>query len=78
MRGRFLAADAVRITPAPLADVRNKRVRVTAIDGASIGYRIGDGPWLLYREPIARLPETLTVKAQRYGWAASEPVTVPP
>ncbi len=42
-------------------------------DGASIGYRVGSGPWRLYSGPISPGPgRIIEAKAVRYGWAESE------
>jgi N-sulfoglucosamine sulfohydrolase len=41
--------------------------------GASIGFRIGDGRWRLYTQPIPLLEgRELAAKAVRYGWQESE------
>ncbi|MFP6640936.1 MAG: sulfatase [Myxococcota bacterium] len=52
-----------------------ERVEISsATEGASIRYRIGDGPWQVYGEPV-NIPEgaTLTAEAVRYGFEESKP-----
>tara|TARA_R110002094_G_scaffold54390_3_gene65597 strand:+ start:434 stop:2110 length:1677 start_codon:yes stop_codon:yes gene_type:complete len=47
-------------------------VRVQTV-GASVGLRVGDGPWRLYTGPVKTAPgEQVTAKAVRYGWLESE------
>lgn len=47
-------------------------------EGASIRYRIGNGPWRLYSEPLEVAPgTTLTAEAVRYGFAESSEVEFP-
>jgi arylsulfatase A-like enzyme len=44
-------------------------------EGASIGYRLGDGPWLLYTRALDLQGQggaTITAKAVRYGWEESD------
>ncbi|WP_164851433.1 sulfatase family protein [Larkinella soli] len=68
-----------------LPDVQTKAVSDTEYlitltcntPGASIGYRIDEGPWRLYTQPF-RLPKTshLTTKAARIGFKPSEESTM--
>ena len=45
----------------------------SATPGASIGYRIADGPWQLYTGPVELRPgQTLEAKAVRYGFTESQ------
>lgn len=58
---------------------KNMQIAVST-PGASLGYRLNDGPWLLYQQPVAVRPgDTLVAKAVRYGWAESDEaqVTIP-
>ncbi len=66
------------VTASPvLAAERSRIVATCATEGASIGYRVGDGPWRLYRAPIEAKPgTTVTAKAVRYGYLESEPVSL--
>ncbi|GAB3291926.1 sulfatase family protein [Parahaliea aestuarii] len=63
------------LTAAPLVEMDEVTGRVTmasATPGASLGYRINDGPWHLYVEPVVlQRGETLTAKSVRYGWRES-------
>ena len=42
-------------------------------EGASLGYRLDEGPWQLYTGPV-HVPEgrAIAAKAVRYGWQESE------
>ncbi|MFP6629642.1 MAG: sulfatase-like hydrolase/transferase [Myxococcota bacterium] len=62
------------VTPAPVLEVVSGRVAIrTATEGASIGYRLGDGAWKLYTGPFALPPgRSVSAKAVRYGWQESE------
>jgi arylsulfatase A-like enzyme len=65
--------------PPSIKASKNGLLVITAsTPGSSIGYRIGDGPWLLYHEPIALEPGTrVTAKAVRYGFTESAEVVHP-
>ena len=44
---------------------------------ASVGYRFGSGPWLLYTAPVALTKgQTAYFKAVRYGWAESTETSI--
>ena len=80
MAREFWPAGEQPVTPAPVI-TEHERGIVTlapAVEGASIGYRVDEGPWLAY-PPATRLemPEgaTLTVKSVRYGWAESAEIS---
>ena len=62
-------------TDPPEVSQSDGRVTIEA-DGASIGYSIDGGPWLLYSKPV-ELPAgaRLEAKAVRLGYDESEPVT---
>ena len=66
------------VTASPVLAVERSRIVATcATEGASIGYRVGDGPWRLYRAPIeATTGARVTAKAVRYGYSESEPVSL--
>lgn len=61
-------------TSAPTAELADGRVALySATQGASIGYRIDEGPWQLYTGPVELQPgRTLEAKAVRYGFAESQ------
>ena len=61
-------------TAAPTAELADSRVALySATPGASIGYRIDEGPWQLYTGPVELQPgRTLEAKAVRYGFAESQ------
>jgi hypothetical protein len=56
---------------------RGKVVLRAVTPGASIGYRLGDGPWQLYRGPIDARDQRLEAKAIRYGFSESSVVRLP-
>jgi len=65
------------VTPAPTVVHEGGVVRITAPEYASIGYRIEDAPWQLYTAPVAAAPGTsVSARAVRYGWEASDVVTL--
>ena len=78
MVARFQPAGVRPVTDTPGLQLEASRIAITcATPGASIGYREGDGPWLLYVAPIdARPGATVTAKAVRYGWEESEPAAL--
>ncbi len=68
------------VTPPPEVTLAGGQVVITCSEqAASIGYRIGEGPWLLYTGPFA-YPEDqkITAKAVRYGWKESKEVEMSP
>lgn len=64
-------------TPAPILTAGDGRVRIDApTPGASVCYRIGDDRWRLYVAPFgAPAGATVTARAVRYGWEASDEVS---
>lgn len=65
------------VTPVPGVSFPGGKLHLkNANEGASLDYQINDGPWLLYTMPVA-VPSGATVSARavRYGWEASNPVT---
>lgn len=70
------------VTAAPVVEFSavyndEKQLTVTGAVGASIGYRINDGPWLLYSQPvIVKAGSQVEVKAQRYGFQISEVISL--
>jgi arylsulfatase A-like enzyme len=72
MRERFLGSDEeLRQTPSPRIDRRNGFVYISSADGASVGYRIDEGPWRLYVAPLTVSEGAIEAKAVRYGWRES-------
>ncbi|MEM6768813.1 MAG: sulfatase, partial [Bacteroidota bacterium] len=79
MVAQFQANGETPVTPAPELSIVKGQLDVAGIEGASIGYKIEDGPWQLYTSPIPySLDGKITVKAVRYGWEESEEVEVIP
>ena len=63
------------IVPTTASPVFNPTEGVLEVEtpGASIGYRLNEGPWLLYSGPVrVESGDRLTAKAVRYGWQESE------
>jgi N-sulfoglucosamine sulfohydrolase len=76
MAERFWPGGEQPVTAAPQIEASGRQVALySANEGASIGYRIGDGPWRLYTGPID-VPQgsELHAKAVRYGWRESDEV----
>ena len=72
MRRRILdPAGEPRVTPPPEFDVRGDGIHISAEYGASIGYRIDQGPWELYSKPIPIVDGSIEAKSVRYGWTES-------
>jgi len=72
---RFEPNGHTEKTPAPEIQEANNTLIITASEGASIGYQLGEGAWRLYSEPIPVTDLTsLRAKAVRYGWEESEEV----
>jgi len=76
MVSRFWPSGEQPETPAPRVEIVGDRVELSATTpGASLGYRLDEGPWQLYAAPIpAAGASRLEARAQRYGWAPS-PIT---
>lgn len=74
LRDSFLAGGEVPVTPSPVVKRKATRLSAQATNGASIGYRVGDGRWRLYTGPIEVPDQPVSFKAVRYGWRESSPV----
>ncbi|MEM7220566.1 MAG: sulfatase [Pseudomonadota bacterium] len=78
LRTRLLGPDGeLRLTPPPRVNITTKDSGsvVTLSGTGSIGYRLGDGAWRLYTDPVdLGMGQTLEAKAVRYGWRESESV----
>ena len=77
---QFAPGGMQKTTPAPRVDVVDGVLTVSDVaTGASIGYRLDNGPWQLYSKKT-KLPasEEVEVKAVRYGWKESDIVAVKP
>lgn len=74
---RFQPQGHQEETPMPKISVRNGEIMITSEEiGASIGYQINNGPWLLYTTPFTTEEKgKITAKAVRYGWEESEEVS---
>ena len=62
------------VTEEPRFRLKDGRVEISSqTEGASIQYRIDDGPWILYAVPV-QVPEGSGLRAQavRYGYETSE------
>ena len=77
LRARLLDDGAVPTTAPPEGGFSEGLLHLEATDGASIGYRVGDGPWTLYTTPIP-VAGPVTAKAVRYGWRESPAVVLAP
>lgn len=77
LRTRLLDDGDVPVTPEPAVRLLDGLLHVDAADGASIGYRFGQGPWELYTGPVP-VSGPVTVKAVRYGWRESAAVVAEP
>ena len=75
---RFLDQGKVPVTPTPGAVWKDNVLTASASEGASIGYRADGAPWRLYVEPVVVEAQRLEVKAVRYGWRESAPLTLEP
>ena len=69
----FQPNGQIEKTPAPTINYEGNFLKISAANNASIGYKINDGNWQLYSQPInisnARL---IKAKAIRYGWEESD------
>lgn len=73
MVARFQPGGDTPVTGTPLIAVKEGQLNITAADDASIGYRIDEGPWLLYTAPMAVEPgASIEARAIRYGWDESD------
>jgi arylsulfatase A-like enzyme len=66
------------VTPAPqIQRDKNHVVLKSTVVGASIVYRLDDGPWQVYTDPFPADEGTeISAHAQRYGWRLSEAVNL--
>ena len=73
---KFYPNGKHQITPKPEITTNNNTIVISCSENAaSIGYKIGEGPWLLYTNPInISTNARVTAKAIRYGWEESEEV----
>lgn len=63
------------VTESPQVTNNAGSLTLTAINNASIRYRVNDGEWLLYSKALRLMPnDALEARAVRYGWAESEPL----
>jgi N-sulfoglucosamine sulfohydrolase len=73
MMARFQPEGETPVTAAPETVFQTgKMLLQSSTEGASIGYRLGEGPWKLYSGPVAVSPGVeIEAKAVRYGWEES-------
>lgn len=74
---RFWPDGRQPVTPPPTIEVdRNGLLHLqSSSPGASLGYRLDDADWQLYRAPVAvAAGQSFVAKAVRYGWAESTEV----
>ncbi len=72
MRRRFLGPTGeIRETAPPEIDARPDGIYISARNGASVGYRIDQGPWQLYSMPLRNVTGMIEAQAVRYGWRVS-------
>lgn len=76
----FWPGEAAPVTAAPRLYLDRDSGRVSAhaaTAGASTGYRLDDGDWLLYTGPLELAPaQTVEMKSVRYGWEESDAVSL--
>ena len=61
------------VTAPPRLSVGPGGISLAAAEGASVGYRLGEGPWRLYVGPfVAPAGTRIEAKAIRYGYAESD------
>jgi arylsulfatase A-like enzyme len=74
---RFWPGGVQPVTPPPRILVDVARVALDSeTEGASIGFRLDEGPWRVYTGPFtAAKGMVVSAKAVRYGWEASAVVT---
>jgi N-sulfoglucosamine sulfohydrolase len=61
----------VTLPPTINTDRRGRLVMAAQTRGSSIGFRVGDGPWQLYRNPVVAGGAPVEAKAIRYGYRES-------
>ncbi|BFM14062.1 sulfatase-like hydrolase/transferase [Maricurvus nonylphenolicus] len=73
MAQRFWPEGKQPRTSAPVFELHDNHLAISSrSEGASIGYRINDGPWRLYTESlILDAGDKVESKAVRYGWKES-------
>jgi len=73
MVARFQPGGDAPVTATPLIALKDGQLHITAADDASIGYRIDEGPWLLYTVPLTvEANASIEARAIRYGWDESD------
>ena len=72
---RFQPDGEAQVTAQPGLDFRDGLMHLSSTQGASIGYRVDEGHWQLYTQPVV-IPagKVVEAKAVRYGWEESEVV----
>jgi len=76
----FQPRDETPVTQPPILKLDSGKIVIEAVSqGSSLAYRVDDGFWQLYTNPVAiplAIPsaKTITAKAVRYGWLESEEV----
>ena len=77
---RFQSDGEQRVTAAPRLQLKAGSVELRAVTpGSSLGYRVDNGPWQLYVNPIEfAVGSIVEAKAVRYGWQESEISTLSP
>lgn len=73
MLATFRPDGEAPVTPPPTLLAKGGKLRMTAPANASIGYRVNEGRWQLYSEPV-KMPTGATIEARavRYGWEESD------
>jgi arylsulfatase A-like enzyme len=74
MVARFQPGGERAVTPAPVIEINQGLLQlVNAQQGASLAYRLDEGPWRLYTAPVdASAASEIQARAVRYGWEESE------
>lgn len=78
MLAGFQPGGETPVTPAPGVSIDNSKLHISTVtEGASLGYSVNEGPWLLYSEAVT-VPagSEVSVKAVRYGWDESDVVEI--
>lgn len=77
MVARFAPAGERPVTSPPAIEIDDGAFVLRAPDeGSSLAYRINNGAWQLYTDPVSRSDVSLLeAKAVRYGWEESEVAT---
>lgn len=77
MMTRFQPDGEAPVTDSPQLAFHDGKLHLkNSSEGASMGYRLGEGPWKLYTGPVLVSPGVdVEAKAVRYGWEESDLVT---